>query len=163
MITYIGYTSVLKDGDEQIKEAAHDLIYDRRRLRMEYEGITYRLITQVCIGKCADDNPMYGVGAIWDTGSGMSCISERLARKMGLTSVGSGIGATALSQGDISFYEVDVQISDKIIIPRLRVAGFPREKHGADFLIGMDIIAKGNFSIKHEKGKMIFEFEMDEK
>lgn len=159
MNTYIGYTSVMKDGENgQEKEVISGLIYGHKRLRLELDKTVRRIITPICVGKCADGEPMHRVKAVWDTGSQISCISDRMARKLGLSTVDTGIGITATGKVNINYYEVDVEVSSQIAFPRVKVAGFLLENHDADFLIGMDIISKGNFCIMHEDEKMIFEF-----
>lgn len=159
MDTRIGLFSILEKGAESKPEG--NVIFLDHLFTMEYENLIQRIISDVDICVCTDNSPKHRIKAIWDTGALTSCISNKFARKMGLQVVDTGIGVTPTGQTEIQYYFVDVHISDDIIIPNVRVAGFPLENHDADFLIGMDIITKGDLSIRNVKGKTKIEFKID--
>ena len=128
-------------------------------LTAEYDNTVLRIATPVDICECTDRAIKFRIEkALWDTGSTSSCISERLARKMGLRPIDKGIGITAVGQIEIPYYLLDVHITDDIIFRNVKAAGFPMENHKEDFLIGMDIISRGEFNIKNINNKTVFTF-----
>lgn len=126
---------------------------------MEYQKLAQRLTTLIDISACVEDAPLIRVKTLWDTGARTSCISDKMARKMGLQPIDNGVGVTPAGQIDIYYYFVDVHISKNMVIHNVKVAGFPLERHDADFLIGMDIILKGNLSVRNSEGKTTITFE----
>lgn len=84
--------------------------------------------------------------AIWDTGATNSLISIGLAEKLGL--VASGIETVVGVHGSkqCQSYFLDVILNDAIVIPAICVTeGYIGDD--IDFLVGMDIIARGDFSL----------------
>lgn len=159
MDTKIGLFSI-REKDEALKLDGN-VIFLNHLFTMEYENLVQRIISDVDICACIDGSPKHRIKAIWDTGALTSCISNKLARKMGLQVVDTGIGVTPTGQTEIQYYFVDVHISDDIIIPNVCVAGFPLENHDVNFLVGMDIITKGDLSIRNVEGKTKIEFRID--
>ena len=129
-----------------------------RTFSEEYDGLTQRLTTQITVGKCGTDR-RFRMNAIWDTGSMISCISEDMAYKMKLQPVESGVGITPAGQVEIMYYFLNVELSEGIKFRNVKVAGFPMKRHDADFLIGMDIISKGDFRVKNDNGRTVIIFE----
>lgn len=162
MDTRIGLFSILEKEAETEFKLDGNIIFLDHLFTMEYQELIQRIMSDVDICACVDGAPKHRTKAIWDTGALTSCISNKLARKMGLQVVDIGVGVTATGQAEIQYYFVDVHISDSMIIRNVKVAGFPLEKHDADFLIGMDIIKHGNFSICNSDGKTKITFEMNE-
>lgn len=132
------------------------MIYMDHAFTMEYEEIVQRLTTQIWIGE--EGGSRFPVKAIWDTGATTSCISEKIAQKAGFRPVDSGVGVSAAAQLEIAYYMLNVHLSDDIIMRNIKTAGFPLLNHDADFLIGMDIISKGNLTIRNEGEKTVFNF-----
>lgn len=158
---FIGLVDVLekenKTNDSQPQ--CQSIFYDHKFVA-DYENVASRLITTVDINDSDDDTRVYRANkAIWDTGSMTSCISADLAKKMHLHHESVGVGVTASGQIEVFYYRVNVRISNDIVIPDVRVAGFPLKNHDVDFLIGMDIISQGNLSIKNIDGKTKVEYE----
>lgn len=124
----------------------------------EYKKAVNRPITQIYIG--TQGNPHYLVKALWDTGSTTSCISKRFASKMGIQPINTGVGLSASEKFDISYYLLNLYMSNELVIENVKVAEFPIRHHDVDFLIGMDVISKGDFSIINKNGKMKLTFEL---
>lgn len=158
-ITYSGFISLPDDKDPAFDRQEGQLIFSDHAFTMEYEKKVNRLATPIDISLCSDGAPRYRINAIWDTGSVTSCISESMARKMGLQPAMSGVGVTAAGQLDISYYFLDIHISEDMVFHNVKVAGFPLERHDVDFLIGMDIISKGNLQVKTADGRTTVLFE----
>ena len=133
------------------------MIYYDHTLTLEFQSIVNRPISTIFI--CEKGGKRFQVRALWDTGASTSCVSEKIANKAGFRPVDSGTGVTAIESKDIVFCMLDVHISDDIIIPNVKVAEFSLKHHDIDFLIGMDIISKGNLQITNKDGKTKIEFE----
>ena len=142
-----------------------------RAVTTKYTGITRTLLNEVYISQAFNPssspkppNPT-DIGAkkfnaIWDTGATGTVISQRVIDECSLKPIGVERVNTA-SQKDVltTAYLTCIFLPNKLIIPELRVikgiiAG------GADVLIGMDIISRGDFSITNYKGKTVFSFRM---
>lgn len=120
-----------------------------------------RIITPIDISECTSNSIKTRIDcAVWDTGAVTSCISDKLAREMGVLPVDNGIGVTPSGAIDIVYYMLDIYLSPEIVIKNLKVAGFPLEQHDCDFIIGMDVISKGDFSLINSGGRMKLSFEM---
>ena len=158
-ITYSGFISLPDEKGPAADRQEGQLIFSDHAFTMEYERKVNRLTTPIDISLCSDGAPRYRINAIWDTGSVTSCISESMARKMGLQPATSGVGVTAAGQLDISYYFLDIHISEDMVFHNVKVAGLPLERHDVDFLIGMDIISKGNLQVKTTDGRTTVLFE----
>lgn len=154
------YIGLMDTKEKNRKQAVENVIvYADSMITDRYSGIANRLTTSLCIRECMDDAERFRIEhALWDTGASSSCISERMARKLGLRPVDTGIGISSIGQQDILYYIVDVCLSDDIIFKNMKIACFPLENHNVDFIIGMDIIAKGNLMIRNNNGKTEVEF-----
>ncbi|SHK31292.1 retropepsin-like aspartic protease [Hespellia stercorisuis] len=159
MNTLIGLIET--DGQAADKKCLEkrQLKYDKNLVSAEYDKCIQRIVTAVDICMCTDDAQIYRIErSLWDTGSSTSCISEKLARKLGLLPIDTGVGVTPTGQLDISYYLLDIYLSNKVVFHNMKVAGFPLERHDVDFLIGMDIISKGDFNIRNSDGRTVFTF-----
>lgn len=162
MDTVIGLIDIYPDRKEA--ESTYDgresvvSFYDHIFME-EYDRLMQRLITRIEVNECGTEKS-YRLKAIWDTGATVSCISSNMAQRMGLHPADNGIGVTPAGQMEIMYYFLDVRLSDAIKIQHVKAAGFPLERHDADFLIGMDIISKGSLGIRNENGKTAVTFEL---
>ncbi len=95
--------------------------------------------------------------ATWDTGATNSVITQRVIDACGL----KPIGTTAVShaQGttdDVEVFLVNIGLPNGVAFPALRVTR--GELRGTDVLIGMDIIAQGDFAVTNRDGNTKFSF-----
>lgn len=94
--------------------------------------------------------------AIWDTGATNSVISQAVVDACGLAPTGitevHGVHGTARAET----YLVNIALPNKVIFPAVRVT--KGQAGGADILIGMDIIASGDFSVTNCDGTTKFSF-----
>ena len=104
---------------------------------------------------------------IWDTGATNSAITEMQAKKLNLVPTGkknvSGLGGTIPK----NTYLIDIILPNAVKIPNLSVTELDNPKDerkepvdSFGILIGMDIIALGDFSITHLEGKTTMSFRM---
>ncbi|MDP2855330.1 MAG: SEC-C metal-binding domain-containing protein [Smithellaceae bacterium] len=96
--------------------------------------------------------------AIWDTGATSTCISKRIVEECSLQPIGMAQTHTAGGIIRTAAYLVNIVLPNKVSIPSLRVV--EADIHGADVLIGMDIIGPGDFAISCFEGKTVFTFRL---
>lgn len=112
----------------------------------KYEVSTFDgfLITDEAI---INDNKLIPIKALWDTGSSESVISNNLANKLNLCSIGSALlNGTSLSC-KTNIYEVVLLLAKKQQII-LHVTGSPQiGDNNIDLLIGLDVISMCDFVI----------------
>lgn len=96
--------------------------------------------------------------AMWDTGSSVTLISERIAAELGLVHTGTTIvsgfdGRTSRA----NTYRIDLRFADDIAIHFVEAVSTPSPFF--DLLIGMDVISKGNLHIDNiaERPQLSFE------
>lgn len=158
MLNYIGLVDVY-DENKIIENRGIQVLCDTT-MTSEFDTKQNRLICSVDLADYHNRDTIYKANkAIWDTGSAISCISERLAKKMNLKPDDIGIGITASGQKEVPYYRLDVYLSDKIVFKDLKVICFPLQNHDVDFLIGMDIISQGNLIISNENNKTCVRFD----
>ena len=96
--------------------------------------------------------------AIWDTGATNTVISQKVIDECNLKPIGKAIVHTATDVRECLTFLVSVFLPNKMFVRSLRVTqGSPGN---CDVLIGMDIIAAGDFAITHPDGKTTFSFRM---
>ena len=99
--------------------------------------------------------------ALVDTGANCSCVTERLARKLNLTSVGKTETTAALNRGEVRVYQVGVHIPSPLAHPdgsqemvsrnfsSVKVLEMSSLQESFDLLIGMDIISTGGLHVSN--------------
>lgn len=95
--------------------------------------------------------------AIWDTGAQATTISTALAGLLKLPPMGQTRVHGVTGLGICSTYLVSIHLPNGLVIPELEVSDCP-EDIGCDVLIGMDIIAMGDFAINNFGGNTTFTF-----
>lgn len=126
-----------------------------------YEEKANRLITPVTVREPGGNTESILINkAIWDTGAVVSCISDEIAKRENMKPVDSGVLATLTGQKEIVYYFLNIWLSKDILIPNVKVAGVSMVGRDSDFVIGMDIISRGNLTVKNNNGKTELRFEM---
>lgn len=104
-----------------------------------------------------DPRPQQGeYNAVWDTGASGSVITQRIADELGLvpTGITNVNGITGQSQTET--YLVNITLPNGVMFHGLRVTRAILE--GFDVLIGMDVIAAGDFAVTGAGGKTVMSF-----
>lgn len=83
--------------------------------------------------------------AVWDTGATGTVITKQVADELGLKPIGITEVYHAQGKGLTNEYLVNVVLQSGVIIPGVRVT--EGVLAGCDVLIGMDIIAMGDFAV----------------
>jgi hypothetical protein len=95
--------------------------------------------------------------ALWDTGANRSCISARLAHRLGLiridTSDTAGVGGVLSSFVHLA----DIGLPNRISIRNVRVTEFI-DDDDFDVIIGMDILTCGDFALSNYGRKTVISF-----
>jgi len=93
---------------------------------------------------------------LWDTGATNSAITQAVVDKCGLKATGitQVQGVHGLQQAET--YLVNVWLPNKVMFMSLRVT--KGEMGGVDVLIGMDVIAVGDFSVTNCQGFTKFSY-----
>ncbi len=130
----------------------------------EASGVPNRIITPVRIAppsKKLDPNSssVIQVNALWDTGASASVITPSAVKTLGLVSVGTrdveGFGGVEASPVHI----IDLFLSDLLAFTSLFVAESVKDNGGFEFIIGMDVISAGDFSICQNGGNSVVSYQ----
>ena len=127
----------------------------------EEKGIIKVLKTQVEIIVDKKINPNYTkirdkYIAIWDTGATNTVISEKLAQELNLTPIGKASVSTAGGIIEVNKYLLGLKLPNNLQIRNVMITA--GKLNGTDFLIGMDIITLGDFSVTNLNDKTTFSF-----
>lgn len=95
---------------------------------------------------------------IFDTGASRSCVSESLAAALNLPSVGKQTVHTANGAARQNRHVVNITLPNQIVFPRRTVTA--AKLHGIDFLLGMDVIGAGDFSVTNHHGFKMVRFDV---
>jgi len=97
------------------------------------------------------------VKALWDTGANRSCVSVKMAKRLGLlkidTSDTSGVSGVFSS----FVHLIDIVLPNMISVRNVRVTEFI-DDGDFDVIIGMDIITCGDFAISNYGRKTVVSF-----
>lgn len=94
--------------------------------------------------------------AIWDTGASASVISQKVVQKCGLAPTGMVKAHSASGEYYCNTYLVSIGLPNQVGFPSVRVT--EGTLINADILIGMDLIAMGDFVITNFEGKTVFSY-----
>ena len=128
-----------------------------RAFTTKYNGIANRILTEVHVAAAFDPatppaNPtLYTTQALWDTGATHSVITEATAKALGLTATGQKLVYHAGGQGNYNTHVVNFFLPNRVAIVGVLVSECP-DIGGFGAIIGMDIIAGGDFSISNHQG-----------
>ncbi len=94
--------------------------------------------------------------AIWDTGATGTAISQKVVKDCGLKQIGVTEVGTANNKRLSPVYLVSIFLPSRVFFPQVRVTEVTIS--GADVLIGMDIITRGDFAITNSDKKTTFSY-----
>lgn len=96
--------------------------------------------------------------AIWDTGASMSTITKSNAQKLGLKPSGK-TNVKNTSQEELrDTYLVNVYLPNKVVLPYVTVVECESLVGNFGFLVGMDIIGSGDFSVTSLNDKTVMSY-----
>lgn len=128
---------------------------------VKYKGIVSALITPIRVFSSMQKNKtnILQINAIWDTGATSSAISKKVAAMCNLTPITKVPVYTANGLTDQNVYLVDILLPNNVAVKMVKVTEID-SIHGADALIGMDIMHLGDVSISNYNNITSFSFRM---
>lgn len=126
-----------------------------------YSGIANVLKSKATVGLAFDPlkSPIptqFEFDAIWDTGASASAISQRVIQKVGLHPTGMVKVQTAGGIRDCNTFLISIRLPNKVGFPALRVT--EGDLGNEDILIGMDLIANGDFAVTNFQGRTVLSY-----
>lgn len=111
----------------------------------------------VNLAVCKDVKRVKVLRSLWDTGASVSLISARVAKVLGLTSIGKS-GISGYNEGvDVKdTYHVHIGLPTGDIVTDIMAMEFESDEY--DVVIGMDVICKGDFAVTNKNDKTTFSF-----
>lgn len=111
----------------------------------------------VDLSSCKDVKRVKVVRSLWDTGASVSLISARVAKVLGLVSIGKS-GVSGYNEGiDVKdTYCVHVGLPTGDIVTNIMAMEFDSDEY--DAVIGMDVIGKGDLAITNLNDRTTFSF-----
>jgi len=128
-------------------------------LTEKFKGIPTALMSNIMVLSAPDSNDGISCKGLWDTGSNKSALTKRLIKVLDLKASGQGYlkGITRGEAKETNTFKVSIILPNGIGFASLNV--FECDKLGeADFLIGMDIITKGDFAITTKDDQTFLSF-----
>lgn len=131
---------------------------------LSFNGLTNALITETVVHPAFDPQqkkfipPGNKYKAIWDTGATNCVITVKVIRECGLKQIGmTNVNTVGGAINDCPVYLVNIDLPNKVHVVGVRVTE-GNIIGGVDVLIGMDIIALGDFVITNREKKTTFSF-----
>ena len=128
----------------------------------EFDGIATKLITPIRIVNPINHREVV-VPAIWDTGATYSVIRDKVSEFLKLETAGYSQSFLGIKGKYTCRAVVSVAMpgdQNHAVIVDVMEHDIPLAD--IDFIIGMDIITKGNLLIAHQDGKTVLSFEFNE-
>ena len=120
-----------------------------------FNGMSKKLINEITV---CSQNGCYTAKALWDTGATHTAIAMEVAGDMDLIPVGMCNVQTPSGNKTFPTYCVDLILPNHVVIKDVQVVGSEIGKQGLGLLVGMDIIALGDFAVSNHSGKTQFTF-----
>ena len=118
--------------------------------------------TPVDLSLCKDVKRVKVNRSLWDTGASVTLISARVAKVLGLTSIGKS-GVSGYNEGiDVKdVYCVHVGLPTGDIVTNIMAMEFDSDEY--DVVIGMDVIGKGDLAVTNLSDRPTFSFRIPSK
>ena len=98
--------------------------------------------------------------AVWDTGATRTCISSEVAQALGLVPTGKMMIRTPSGSDSVNMHLVGLGLPNKVKVEDVPVCETMIGEQGIGVLVGMDIIALGDFAVTNKNGRTCFSFRM---
>ena len=93
---------------------------------------------------------------IWDTGATSTVITKKIAHELDLKPTGKSRVYHANGEDIVNTYYINLLLLNGVAFSTIKVT--EGDLNGADVLIGMDIISRGDFSISNVNNNTVFSF-----
>jgi predicted aspartyl protease len=132
---------------------------------IKYLGCVDRIITPIELTAAfnpeetpIDPSTFFQTNALWDTGATKSVVTKTTAEKVGLTPVGNVRINHAGGSGTTSTYLINVLLPNRVHLSGVLVSECPDNTGDFGAIIGMDVIASGDFAITNCDNKTCMTF-----
>ena len=143
---------------------------DFHAFTIKADGIVNRIISLAKVSKAFDPRrpptvmpPLVEVQALWDTGANHSVITGSLAKRLNLLPAGKQVVNHGGGQSHENTHIVNIMLPNGVAFSGVLVTELPNVNDTFDLIIGMDIIAAGDFSFTNAGGKSCFSFRFPSK
>lgn len=128
-------------------------------LTNKFNGIARVITSDIVVQNTANSKSLKTKG-IWDTGATGSAITKNLAKDLSLIPIGRVKVKGVHGDKDVNVYPVKITLNNEDVSFVLPVTECDdlTDDNTAMFLIGMDIISQGDFSITNFNGKTIMSY-----
>jgi len=124
----------------------------------KFNGLTGTIITDISIQEpITGDILEEGIKGLWDTGATGSVISKKIVEDLGLIPTGKTLASGVHSTIEVNTYIVNVALPNGVVVQDVRVTESP-QFYNFDVLIGMNIIALGDFAFTNRNRESWFSF-----
>lgn len=122
------------------------------------KGLLTRIISEVVVFNPYSKKSIKAK-ALWDTGATCSVISNTLAKNILLKNICHAKMRHANGIEEVPVFVAEIKLPNQVVIPKLTMLSC-NPIHEFDLIIGMDIIARGDFAITSKDGNTKFSFRM---
>ena len=129
-------------------------------LTLKFTGRANRIISDVSVSLPFDPDqvppdrefPRHHTRAIWDTGATNSFITPGTVNAVGLLPVGKAQIGHAVGHSEVNTYLVNLYLPNSVGVPGIQVSECADTDGSFGVIIGMDVIALGDFAITNVDG-----------
>lgn len=147
-----GYIGILDGIKKQRQEKkTFTLLYDKEK------PVLYSY-AKILIG----DRVIATDKAMWDTGATITAISHSAAKNLDTTPSDTGTSISATDRSDSDIYLATLELPGGIVFHDVEVWDVDLSDHGAEVVIGMDIISRGRFIVETVNGIPMFSFSIEQ-
>lgn len=154
-IGYLGILDKVKNGAEPAAPAADSC----KSFTLSYDPDDPKLYSYAKI--TVGDKTFITDKALWDTGATITAISYAVARELDALPSDTGISISATDRSDSDIYLATVELPGGIVFHDVELWDIDLADHGAEIVIGMDIISRGTLVIGTTDGLPTFSFRID--
>ena len=127
----------------------------QRAFTSKHKTIQTRIITSA---KISYNGASIDARSLWDTGATCSCVSTDVVKRLNLTPISKMDISTPSGEKEVGVYLIDIILPNNVELYDVQVCDSEIGSQGLDFLIGMNIISMGDFSITNYNGETTFSF-----
>lgn len=99
--------------------------------------------------------------AMWDTGATITAISHKTANRFDVLPDDSGTSISASGVSDADIYIATIELPGGIVFENIEVWDVDLSDHGAEIIIGMNIISQGRLVVENINGVPMFSFSIE--
>lgn len=106
------------------------------------------------------EEQLFKTQALWDTGATNCVIEGKLAKELGLVPIAKADVNHAGGVSEVNVYLISIILPNNVYFEGIRVTECKENIGGFRFIVGMDVITKGDFSVTNTDGKTTFSFRL---